>query len=717
MICAGWRRTLRASPGSEVTKGKLRRMRLAIVMVVGAVAGISNASPTIHGADWRSYGLESSEQRFSPLTQIRAETLSRLGLAWSLDLPREARALEATPLAVDGVLYFPTTLSVVYAVDASSGKTLWSYDPEAGSRIPRALRTSHAPSRGLAYYEGAVIVATSDGRLVSLDAKTGKPKWVAKTIDEPDTRKVVTGAPRVFGNKVIIGHAGADFGTRGYVTTVDARTGEFLWRFFVVPDDPAKGFEDDTQAMAAKTWGGKWWRWGGGGTVWNGITYDAELNRIYLGTGNSANYNPAQRSPGGGDNLFLASIVALDADTGRYIWHYQVNPREAWDFKATADIVLAKLVIDGKPRRVLMQAPTNGFFYLIDRDTGKLISAEKIGKATWAERVDLETGRPVEAPNIRYENGPITFWPSPWGVHNWQAMSFNPNTGLVYVPTMKLAGVYGTTPDKAVEAEGETIGSRNYGPALGATFGIAKIDQDDGTGALVAWDPVANKERWKIQQPTSWNGGTLTTASNLVFQGTGDGWLHAHDASTGKELWKYNARNGIIAPPVTYAIKGQQYLTVLVGYGGAAPEDPGWRFGKHIPRVLTFKLGGQAQLPPSPGPDFSVAPIDDSRTPVDEVAAERGRALWGRTCFLCHIAGGAGANAPDLRESAAAHQFDALKAIVKGGALVSRGMPQFDELTDEQIRDLQMAVKYFSHEAIQANKGDVKKTTVDYAPH
>lgn len=680
-----------------------------MLICIGATVGIMQnayASSETRGFDWKSYGLDTDEQRYSPLTQVNAATIDQLGLAWSLDLPREARALEATPLAVDGVLYFSTTLSVVYAVDGVTGKVLWRYDPEAATRIPRALRTSHGISRGVAYYDGAVIVAATDGRLISLDAKTGKPKWSSQTIYEKDTRKTVTGAPRVFGNKVIIGNAGADWGTRGYVTAVDARTGKFLWRFYVTPGDPAKGFEDETQAMAAKTWSGEWWRWGGGGTVWNGITYDAELNRIYIGTGNASNYNPAQRSPGGGDNLFLASIVALDADTGKYIWHYQVNPREAWDFKATADIVLAKLFIDGKPRRVLMQAPTNGFFYVIDRDTGKLISAEKLGKATWAERIDLETGRPVEAQNIRYENGPVTFWPSPWGVHNWQAMSFNPNTGLVYVPTMKLAGVYGTTPEKAKEAKRHVVGSRFYGPMLGATFGIAKVDEDDGTGALVAWDPIANKVRWTIQQPTMWNGGTLTTASNLVFQGTGDGWLHAHDAATGKELWKFNAKNGIIAPPITYMINGRQHITLLVGYGAAAPEDPGWRFGKHIPRVLTFKLGGDAQVPPTPQPDFGVVPYDDSKIPVDEVAAVRGRELWNRTCFLCHTPGGGGANGPDLRESAAAHNFDALRAIVKGGARVPQGMPKFDELTDEQIRDLQMAVKYFSREALNPSKGN-----------
>jgi quinohemoprotein ethanol dehydrogenase len=657
------------------------------------------ADPPSRQSDWTLYGHDSQEQRYSPLTQISPDTVSRLGLAWAMELPAQARSMQGTPLAVGGVLYFTTSLSVVYAVDVPTGRLLWSYDPEVGKEHPRALRTSHAGSRGLGWFEGALLVATLDGRLVSIDARSGKPNWIVDTIDETDTRKTITGAPRVFNGKVIVGNSGADFGTRGYVTTYDARTGRQLWRFYTVPGNPANGFEDDAQAMAAKTWNGEWWRWGGGGTVWNAMTYDAALNRIYIGTGNSSNYNPAQRSPGGGDNLFLASIVALDADTGKYIWHYQLNPREAWDFKATNDIVLADLRIKGKLRPVLMQAAVNGFFYVIDRRTGKLLSAEKFGRVTWADRIDLKTGRPVEVANARYEDGPVTLYPSQLGVHNWQAMSFNPRLGLAFVPTLQYPAKYWTTPDKAAEADQFVIGAKHYEFALGSRFQLTRSDPEDGTGSLLAWDPVKQKPRWQVKHKTGWNGGTLATASRLVFQGTADGKFNAYDARDGRQLWSFDAKNGILAAPVTYMVDGVQYVSLLVGYGAAAPDDPGWRFGHHLPRVLTFRLDGQAKVPETPPPYFGVKPIHDPAFQIDEAAAARGRDLWVRNCAICHTPGGSNANWPDLRESSMAHDLDMLRKIVLEGALAWRGMPQYDDLTDDQVRDIHMAVHWYSREA------------------
>lgn len=670
------------------------------VALLGSCTGLTQGGED--GANWSLYGLQNSEQRFSPLAQINAETIGKLGLAWSMELPAQARSMQGTPLAIDGKLYFSTSLSKLYAVDAKTGKTLWEYDPEVGKQHPRTLRTSHQGSRGIGYFDGAILLAALDGRLISVNAATGKPNWIVDTIDEPDTRKVITGAPRVFDGKVIVGNSGADFGTRGYVSTYDAKTGKFLWRFFTVPGNPANGFEDDTQKMAAKTWSGEWWRWGGGGTVWNAMTYDKDLGRVYIGVGNGSNYDPAQRSPQGGDNLFLASIVALDATTGKYIWHYQLNPNEAWDWKATNDIILADLDIKGERRPVLMQAAVNGFFYVIDRRDGKLLSAEKFGKATWADRIDLKTGRPVEAANARYGNDkPVTLYPSQLGVHNWQAASFNPALGLVYIPTLQQPGTYWTTAQKAKEAEGFTVGSRHYEFALGSRFSLAKVDPDDGTGGLVAWDPVAQKARWTVKHATGWNGGTLATASGLVFQGTADGWLHGYDGKTGQELWKFDAKNGILAPPITYLVGGEQYITLLVGYGAAAPDDPGWRFGKHLPRVLTFRLGGTAQVPPTPPPTFAVHPIDDPAFKIDEASAARGREVWLRNCSICHTPGGGNANWPDLRESAMAQDYETLRKIVREGALSHLGMPQIDELTDAQVRDVSMAVRWYARQAAQ----------------
>ncbi len=679
--------------------------RILVSAAVVLLAGLTITSCTnVHagesdGADWAIYGLDNNEQRFSPLTQINASTISKLGLAWSMELPPQARSMQGTPLAIDGNLYFSTSLSKVYAVNAKTGKLLWEYDPEAGLARPRVLRTSHQASRGIGYFEGAIIVATLDGRLVSLDATTGKPRWETNTIEDKEGRAVITGAPRVFNGKVIVGNSGADFGTRGYVSTYDARTGKFLWRFYTVPGNPANGFEDETQAMAAKSWTGEWWRWGGGGTVWNGITYDETMNRIYIGTGNSSNYNPAQRSPDGGDNLFLASIVAVDADTGKYIWHYQQNPREAWDYKATNEMILADLQIGGERRPVLMQASMNGFFYILDRRDGKLLSAEKFGKSTWADRIDLKTGRPVEVPNARYENGPISLYPSTLGVHNWQAMSFNPALGLAFIPTLQQPAEYWTTPEMGKQAEQFVLGAKHYEFGLGARFRLVKLDPEDGTGALVAWDPVTQKPRWTVKHKTGWNGGTMTTAANLVFQGTADGWFHAYDARDGRELWKFDAKNGILAPPITYLVDGQQYITLLVGYGAAAPEDPGWRFGKHMPRVVTFKLGGKAKLPSTPPPEFSVDAIDDPSFVIDETAAVRGRDLWLRNCTVCHMLGGANANWPDLRTSQMATDYDTFRHIVQKGALAQQGMPMFDDLSDQQVRDIYMSIRQYARKA------------------
>ena len=680
-----------------------------VVAMVGGLSLLLSYAGMSHGAEngrnWELYGLQSSEQRFSPLQQINAGTIGNLGLAWSMELPAQARSMQGTPLAVDGKLYFSTSLSKLYAVDAQTGALLWEYDPEVGKQNPRTLRTTQQGSRGIGYYDGAILLAALDGRLISVDAATGKPNWIVQTITEPDTRKVITGAPRVFDGKVIVGNSGADFGTRGYVSTYDAKTGKYLWRFYTVPGNPANGFEDDTQKMAAKTWSGEWWRWGGGGTVWNAMTYDKALGRIYIGVGNSSNYDPAQRSPGSGDNLFLTSIVALDANTGKYIWHYQLNPREEWDWKATNDIVLADLDIKGERRPVLMQAAVNGFYYVIDRRDGKLLSAEKFGKATWADRIDLTTGRPVETPGARYDGpnskGPVTIYPSQLGVHNWQSMSFNPELGLAYIPTMQRPGTYWTNPQKAAEAKTFTVGSRHYEFALGSRFSLAKLDKEDGTGALVAWDPVTQTARWTVKHTTGWNGGTLATAAGLVFQGTADGWLHGYDGKTGQELWKFDTKNGIIAAPITYLVKGEQYITLLVGYGAAAPDDPGWRFGKHMPRVVTFKLGGTAQLPPTPPPSFAVNPIDDPAFKIDEASAARGRDVWIRNCSICHTPGGANANYPDLRESPMAHDYPTLRKIVREGALSSLGMPKFDELTDAQVRDVYMAVRWYSRQAAE----------------
>ncbi|CAN7258700.1 PQQ-dependent dehydrogenase, methanol/ethanol family [Phenylobacterium sp. LjRoot219] len=663
---------------------------------VGSLALSSDDSTA--AVNWTNTGGPLDESGFSRLEQINAKNAGKLGLEWALDLEGEV-TLEATPIAVDGVLYFSGSYGKVYAVDAVAGKVLWTYDPQIWKRTPSKFRSNFGVNRGVVYADGRIFLGALDGYLTALDAKTGQELWKTQTVPEKSIH-TVTGAPRVFNGKVIIGNAGADANMRGFVTAYDQKTGQQVWRFYTTPAKPGENGGDPVMEMAAKTWTGEYWKvGGGGGTVWNGITFDPELNRIYLGVGNAGPYNPRARNPGGGDNLFVASIVALDADTGKYVWHYQQNPNEAWDYKATANMISATLMIDGKPRKVLMQQPTNGFFYVLDRETGKLISAEKSGKVTWAERIDLATGRPVEAKNIRYETGETIMWPSMIGTHNWQAMSFNPKTGLVYIPHMQLGARYTTNVKPGDFAFGGMSVSGYKDPK----------DPNDGKGALLAWDPVRQKAAWKAPLETIWNGGTLTTGGNLVFQGAGDGWFRAYNASSGKPLWKFNAGLGIVGAPISYAVNGKQYVSVLVGYGGttAALSDflnVGWKYGAQPRRLLTFALDGKATLAPSPGPDMQVHAVDDPSIQIDEKDVAVGRQL-SIACIACHGVGlkAAGSPAPDLRESQIALSQDGLKEVLKGGALAERGMPQFD-FTDGQIRQLHAYIRATAREALGTRK-------------
>ena len=650
--------------------------------------------------DWLHYGNTHSEQRFGELDQINSDNVGKLGLAWSQDIPG-ARSLQATPLAVDGVLYYTTDSGMqVYAVDGVTGELKWVANFQ--HETPDSQRLSMSVNRGLGYADGRLFVGVHDGRLIAIDAASGEQIWSSRTFDKGDSR-YISGAPRVFDSKVIIGHGGGDTGARGYVSTYDADTGELLWRFWAVPGNPADGFENDAMKMAAKTWSGEWWRYGGGGTIWNGITYDPEFNRVYIGTGNSGPYSPDIRSPGGdGDNLFLCSIVALDADTGEYIWHYQVNPREAWDYKATMDIVLADLEIKGEQRKVLMQAPTNGFFYVIDRETGKLISAEKWGgKVNWASHIDLETGRPVEREGIRYEDGESEhIWPGTFGAHNYQPMSYNPQTGLVYIPHMEAGMIMGTVSPEYYETDPIRTGYKHVAQT-GATFGGLLFDSENGgKGSLVAYDPVTQTERWRDVTDSFWNGGTLTTAGNLVFYGTADGYLNGYNATTGEKLWSFYAGLGIISAPMTYAVDGVQYISLLVGYGGSAGSGApvmrhGWKYGKQPRRLLTFSLNGDKPLPDTPPPSMEVEPIlVEGFEPVG-AKVQRGIVMYHTVCAHCH--GGmlaAESVAPDLRESPIAANFDLFESVLKDGILAQRGMPTYDDLTEEDIEGIYHFVRF-----------------------
>jgi len=666
----------------------------------GAAKGNAALANDADGSDWPAYSRTFDEQRHSPLAQINRSNITRLGLAWSLELP-DVWNVSTAPLAIDGVIYFAAGLSVVHAVDAASGRLLWRYDPEVAKVAGRKLRFAWG-SRGLAYWEGKLYAGTLDGRLIAVEASTGKLLFSVLTTEADDLR-YITGAPRVFNGKVVIGHGGADFGpVRGYVTAYDADSGRQLWRFFTVPGDPASGFESAAMEMAARTWTGEWWKHGGGGTVWNAMTYDAELNRLYLGTGNGAPWNRKLRSPGGGDNLFLSSVVALDADTGEYLWHYQTNPGETWDFNSAMDMVLANVEIAGEPRRVLMHAPKNGFFYLIDRDNGKLLSAEKIVKVTWAERIDLATGRPVETPGARYESGETLIWPGTLGAHNWPPMAFDPSLGLAYVPVLEMPGYYN---DKGIDP---ARWSAAKGPINGVHFPADDVPEDAGSSALLAWDPVRQKEAWRMPTPGFWNGGVLSTAGKLVFQGQADGRFVSHDAQTGDLLWSFDLGVGTIAPPISYSVAGKQYVTLLAGWAGgpmllgSLGAKHGWVGRDHPRRLLTFTLDANGRIPDSPPPARPV-PIAESGFVLDPAARASGESLYLLHCGICHGAAAvAGGYVPDLRASPLLLSAEAFEPVVRGGALLSRGMPRFAELSDTELASLRHYIRARTGESLAA---------------
>jgi quinohemoprotein ethanol dehydrogenase len=642
------------------------------------------------GTNWPAYGRTFSESRYSPLNQINASTVSRLGLAWSLDLD-VTHSLTA-PLEADGVIYLAAGYSIVHAVRATDGKLLWRYDPKVPAASGQKLRAGWGV-RGLALWHDKVYVGTQDGRLLALQARSGKLAWSVQTVD-PGNGASISGAPRAYNGKIVIGNAGGDFSPlRGYVTAYDAESGKPLWRFYVVPGKPGSSdgaVSDAALEQAAKTWTGEWWRYGGGGNVWNAMTYDPELNRLYLGTGNAEPTNWKIRSPGGGDNLYTASIVALDADTGKYLWHYQTTPGDAWDYDSATDMTLATLAINGQPRRVLMQAAKNGFFYVIDRDTGRLVSAEKLGKVTWAERIDLATGRPVENPEARYRDKNVLLWPSFQAVHHWPPQSYSPKTGLMYVPTLEMPMPFG---DEGVDKSPwrPRVMTPEY---AGLTTGDGDVPKDAGKSILKAWDPRTQTEVWSVESPGISEGGTLATAGNLVFQGRADGHLHAYSADRGQDLWSFDAGVAVTGVPLTYSVEGKQYLTITSGpLGGAtaafgsASARWGWQSRGHPRRLLSFVLDGKATLPPSAPPTFvQVLAAPDFK--VDAAKAEAGAREY-RACLLCHgTAAIAGGNAPDLRASPVVLSAEGFAAIVRDGALVERGMPRYAELADTQLEAL-----------------------------
>ncbi|MFS2139684.1 PQQ-dependent dehydrogenase, methanol/ethanol family [Duganella sp. Dugasp56] len=679
--------------------GAGRRLLLAmgLFMAIGIPAapchatdvGKALAKPGNADADWPSYGRTSDEQRFSPLAKINEKNAARLGLAWEASLESPRFGIEASPIVVDGVMYVSSSWGRVFAFDARTGKSLWAFDPKVpGSWLRNGC--CKPVNRGVAFWNGKIYVGAFDGRLIALDSRTGAMIWEANTTGGKPYY-TITGAPRVVKGKVIIGNGGADFATRGFFSAYDAETGKLDWRFYVVPDDPKKGFEHPELEMAAKTWGADHdWSLGGGGNPWDSFAYDPDLNLLYVGTGNAGPFGVFR--PSGGDGLFLSSMLAINPDNGRLVWHYQTTPGDSWDFTATQHMILADIKIGEQTRKVLMQAPKNGFFYVLDRATGKLLSAKNFVHVNWANGVDLETGRPNITDVGDYSHGPKLMFPSPFGGHNWHPMAFNPKTGLVYIPARDLGWIWG--------ADRPTFFTTGYD--------LARLNKDDVAkdmrGMLIAWDPVAQKPAWSIQQKTQINGGVLTTAGNLVVQGTEDGHIMVYSADKGKRLKDIFIGTGIVAPPVSYMLDGEQYIALAAGWNGVktarhkagapAPYDNAGRLvvlrlgGSPVPvapqvRVPAFYRGGAGERPAS--------------------LVSKGAPLYQRNCAMCHGVVGEGGVFPDLRRmsNATYHAFD---EIVLGGALAPLGMASFaDQLDKQQVEAIRA---YIADWAERSRHGD-----------
>ena len=640
------------------------------------------------GGQWFSYGRGWNEQRFSPLAQINDGNVARLGLAWYDDLDTY-RGVQATPLMVDGVLYNASVWNVVTAYDARNGRKLWVYDPKVAREWAR-LACCGPSTRGIAIWQGRIYIGALDGRLIAVDARNGRELWSVQTFDKSWPYSI-TGPPRVFDGKVVIGNGGADYGVRGFVTAYDATTGKKLWKFYTVPGDPAKGPDgeasDSVMPMATKTWNGEWWQYGGGGTVWDSIVYDPELNLVYLGTGNGSPHQAHFRSPGGGDNLFLCSIIAVNADTGAYVWHYQMVPDEQWDYTCTQPMMLADLAIGGRQRKVLMQAPKNGFFYVLDRATGEFISAKTYVPNLGATEIDQVTGRPKVNPGAYVTETPQLMTPSWLAAHTWHPMSYSPLTGLVYFSAQEQWVVQARVADgqfRFVPFRSNSGLSFTSDPERRRE--LTKIADSREKGYLLAWNPVTQQEAFRVPYPYPGSGGVLATAGNLLVQGTINRTLAIYRATDGTKLWETPTQTVGIAGPMSYEVDGVQYIAINVGWGGSpvaglAAENPPVRFGPA--RLLVFRLDARGvELPPMPPPS-QVPPPPPLR--ASEAQIIEGRRLFGETCSRCHGENAIG-GLKDLRFMTRETRAE-FNAIVMEGTRKDKGMAGFRDILSQADAD------------------------------
>jgi quinohemoprotein ethanol dehydrogenase len=655
----------------------------APALTAGDVDGAAIVAADERPGVWLSHGRTYSEQRFSPLSGVNAGNVDDLGLAWIAELDT-GRGMEATPIVVDGVMYVTSAWSHVYALDARTGERKWTFNPGV-DKARGVYACCDVVNRGVAVWKGKVYVGALDGRLIALNAADGSVAWEQQTFDlaKPYT---ITGAPRVIKGKVIIGNGGAELGVRGYVTAYDAETGEKAWRFYTTPNPAKQPDGEASDAVFAQkanaTWDdkGEWTVAGGGGTVWDAMAYDPELDILYLGVGNGSPWNHRLRSPSGGDNLFLSSILALRPETGEYVWHYQTTPGETWDYTATQHIILADIEIGGQPRKVAMQAPKNGFFYVLDRATGELLSADPYQEINWASGVDLATGRPIENPAARYLESPFLAMPGPLGSHNWHPMAFSPDTGLVYIPAQSLPSLFADAQEFQFRPGLWNTGTDALAGALPSDAAQRRAAVAAIKGQLVAWDPKTRQPKWTVDYPTAWNGGVLATAGGLVFQGGLDAKFRAYDAASGDKLWETEAGYPVLSGPIAYEIDGEQYIAATAGWGTVLPLLGDFALpavgSPELGRVVVYKLGGTAALP-----ELLLAEMDKVPAAEDFGSAqmvERGKALYYANCMVCHgeavVSGGV---IQDLRWAGAGASREAWAAVVIDGQYASAGMASF----------------------------------------
>jgi alcohol dehydrogenase (cytochrome c)/quinohemoprotein ethanol dehydrogenase len=699
--------------------------RSQVEAAAASSAGVNGAmikNPT--AGEWLGHGRDYSEQRFSPLAKINQSNIKNLGLAWHYDFG-ERQGLEATPIVHNGVIYVTTDFSEVWAFDARTGAKLWDYKP--GTQYWQINTCCSPINRGVAIWGDKVYVGALDGRLIALNAKTGKEVWSTQTFPKT-TRLSITGAPRIVKGVVIIGNGGAELGVRGFVAGYDAETGKQKWKFYTVPGrtDSDGEASDSAMKLAFPTWKGKgeWADYGGGGTPWDGMAYDPDLDLLYVGVGNGSPWNAAMRSPGGGDNLFLGSVVAIRPETGQYVWHFQETPGDSWDYTSTQPIILADIKINGVTRKTLLHAPKNGFFYVLDRATGKFIQGKNYAAINWAKGLD-PNGRPIEDPRARYgDTGqPWMGSPGPGGAHDWQPMSYSQKTGLVYIPQNEGAFVF--RDDKNEGGAGRS--STGFNTGAGAFSATARVPSEGPAPAdanaklpgadtaptirgsfLLAWDPVKQEAKFKVPMEKTFNGGTLSTAGGIVFAGSQATDFTAYHDETGEKLWTFSAQTGIVAAPSTYELDGVQYVALMAGWGGTTAPY-GARSASNGPaRLMVFKLGGTDKIPPKP--EFALPPLNPPAQTETAAVVDEGAKMYARHCQRCHgggaAGGGLGATGPaDLRRSGFIQAQAAFDQVVREGALLQQGMAPFkNDVTPDQAKAIRAYIVYQAHQAKAAGQ-------------